>query len=111
MSLSLSPLGRSLQGSWEWAVPAVRKVLQQFCCPSHPCLTIQGSGHLLDVGEAVVSLQSSGDADGSFHVQGVFLQAAGSGRVRKHQPGRCGYQEGMHVVGIGKSPQLRGLCH
>lgn len=48
----------------------------------HPCLTVWFSSHLLDVGEAVVPLQSGGDADGSVHAQGVLLQAAGGGRVR-----------------------------
>ena len=78
-----------------------------------PCLTIQRSSHLLHVGEAVVAFQSGGDADGSIHAQGVFLQATGGGRVRKHRPGRRGHQEGMHAVGvgIGKSHQLRGLPH
>lgn len=59
----------------------------------------------------MVALQSSGDADGSVHAQGVFLQAAGGGRVRKHWPGRHAHQEGTHAVGvgIGKSHQLRSL--
>lgn len=48
----------------------------------HPCLTVWFSSHLLDVGEAVVPLQSGGDADGSVHAQGVLLQAAGGSRVR-----------------------------
>lgn len=46
----------------------------------NPCLRF--SSHLLDVGEAVVPLQSGGDADGSVHAQGVLLQAVGGGRVR-----------------------------
>lgn len=77
-----------------------------------PALNVQLSSHLLHVGEAVVALQSSGDADGSVHAQGVFLQTAGGERVRKHRPGRCGDQEAMHGVGITKSHQLlRGSPH
>lgn len=74
-----------------------------------PCLTIQHSGHLLHVGEAMVALQCGGNADGSVHAQGVFLQAVGGRKVRKHQTGSHGHQEGMHSVGmgVGKSHQLR----
>jgi len=74
-----------------------------------PVPALPSSSHLLHVGEAVVALQSSGDADGSVHAQGVFLQAAGGERVREHWPGRHGHQEGMHTVGVGKSHQLEGL--
>lgn len=38
----------------------------------------------------MVALQRGGDADGSVHAQGVFLQAAGGRRVIKHWPGRHG---------------------
>lgn len=70
-----------------------------------PAFPTHCSRHLLDVGEAVVALQGRGDADGSVHAQGVFLQAEGGRRVRQPQPGTCGHQEGMHW----EQPLAQGL--
>lgn len=87
-------------GSQGWAVLAVGKVPGWLpWSPPIPAFPTHCSRPLLDVGEAVVALQGRGDADGSVHAQGVFLQAAGGRRVRQHQPGTCGHRERMRALG------------
>lgn len=87
-------MGSAGGGAGPWMVPMVSPI---------PAFPTPCSSHLLDIGEAVVAFQGRGDADGSVHAQGVFLQAAGGRGVRQHQPGRCGHQQRMHGLGIGKA--------